>query len=97
MLERQHRKAVRENADDNRGDTVHQISRVTHDESRRGAAELSKVDGAKEADRDADQNGEQKQLGAADYSVRHAATGFPHGSRKPGKEAPTYGRSPVDD
>src|SRR5713226_5217356 len=97
MFERQNREAVGEDADDNRGHAVQQISRIAHDEGGGGAAKFRKVDGAEKTDRYADQRGQQKQLGAAEDGVGHAPARFAYRSRQLGKEAPANGSSAMED
>ena len=97
MLERKDHEAIGENADDDGGHAVEQIRGVTHNEGHGAPAEFGQVDRPQEADGNTDQRGQEKQLGAADDGVGHAAACFAHGSRQFREEIPVDGRAAMVD
>ena len=73
-------RAIGENTDDDGRHTVEQVRSVAHDECHGATAELREIDRPQEADGDADEGGQKKQLPAADDGIGHTATGFPDGT-----------------
>src|SRR5579872_7203144 len=98
MFERQNDERVSEDADDDRRHAVEQVGGVADDESDWAGAEFGEVDGAEEADGNADKGGEKQELGAADDGVGHAAAGFADRSGELGEEVPVdRGAAVVDE
>ena len=97
VLEGEHDERVGEDADDDGGDAVEQVGGVADDESDGAGAEFREIDGAEKTDRHADERGEEKELGAANDGVGHAAAGFTDGSGELGEEVPVDGSTAVID
>src|SRR6266581_1439369 len=79
LLERVNGKAVSKNADDDGGHAVEQVRGITDNKSGGAAAEFGEIDGAKKSDGNPKDRGKQKQLGAAEDRVGHAAAGLADG------------------
>src|SRR5260370_4551560 len=97
LLERVNGKAVSKNADDDGGHAVEQVRGITDNKSGGAAAEFGEIDGAKKSDGNPKDRGKQKQLGAAEDGVGHAAAGLADGSGELGEKVPTDGSSAVID
>src|ERR1700686_627831 len=97
LLERVNDQAVSENADDDGGHAVEQVSSITDNESDgAAAAEFGEIDGAKKSDGNTKDGSKQKHLGAAEDGVGQAAAGFTDGNGQFGEEIPVDGSSAMN-
>src|SRR5262249_15334561 len=85
---RNHNDCVSEDSHHDRRNAVQKVCRVPHDKGRSRSAELGQVNPCQKTDGNANQRGQNKQLRAAEDSVRKTASGLAHGRGKLSKEVP---------